>query len=83
MPDGKRLLKKFSNSYFSGGKNYGTGAYMFQKKIVEKYLSQLDKELLEQKYDLFCSIFKNETKIANIRTVKEEQYHEGFIHDVL
>ena len=55
---------------------------MFQKKIVEKYLSQLDKELLEQKYDLFCSIFKNETKIANIRTVKEEQYQEGFIRDV-
>ncbi|MDY4131445.1 MAG: Eco57I restriction-modification methylase domain-containing protein [Treponema sp.] len=82
MPDGKRLLKKFSNSYFSGGKNYGTGAYMFQKNIVEKYLSQLDKELLEQKYDLFCSIFKNETKIANIRAVKEEQYQEGFIRDV-
>lgn len=38
MPDGKRLLKKFSNSYFSGGKNYGTGVYMFQKNIVEKYL---------------------------------------------
>lgn len=55
---------------------------MFQKNIVEKYLSQLDKELLEQKYDLFCSIFKNETKIANIRAVKEEQYQEGFIRDV-
>lgn len=55
---------------------------MFQKKIVEKYLSKLDKELLEQKYDLFCSIFKNEKKIENIRNSKEEQYQEGFIRDV-
>ena len=55
---------------------------MFQKKIVEKYLSKLDKELLEQKYDLFCSIFKNEKKIENIRNSKEEQYQEGFIRDL-
>ena len=55
---------------------------MFQKKIVEKYLSKLDKELLEQKYDLFCSIFKNEKKIENIRHSKEEQYQEGFIRDL-
>ena len=55
---------------------------MFQKKIVEKYLSKLDKELLNQKYDLFCSIFKNEKKIENIRNSKEEQYQEGFIRDL-
>ena len=55
---------------------------MFQKNIVEKYLSKLDKELLEQKYDLFCSIFKNEKKIENIRNSKEEQYQEGFIRDL-
>ena len=55
---------------------------MFQKKIVEKYLSKLDKELLKQKYDLFCSIFKNEKKIENIRNSKEEQYQEGFIRDL-
>ena len=55
---------------------------MFQKKIVEKYLLKLDKELLEQKYDLFCSIFKNEKKIENIRNSKEEQYQEGFIRDL-
>ena len=55
---------------------------MFQKKIVEKYLSKLDKDLLKQKYDLFCSIFKNEKKIENIRNSKEEQYQEGFIRDL-
>ena len=55
---------------------------MFQKKIVDKYLSKLDKELLNQKYELFCSIFKNEKKIENIRNSKEEQYQEGFIRDL-
>ena len=55
---------------------------MFQKKVVEKYLSKLDKDLLKQKYDLFCSIFKNEKKIENIRNSKEEQYQEGFIRDL-
>lgn len=55
---------------------------MFQKSIVEKYLSQLDKELLKQKFDLFCSIFKNEKKLENIRNSKEEQYQEGFIRDL-
>ena len=55
---------------------------MFQKSIIEKYLSKLDENLLHEKYELFCANYKNETKIANIRAVKEEQYQEGFIRDV-
>lgn len=55
---------------------------MFQKTIVEKYLSKADAILLKEKYDLFCSIFKNEKKIENIRNSKEEQYQEGFIRDL-
>ena len=55
---------------------------MFQKSIIEKYLSKLDANLLHEKYELFCANYKNETKIANIRAVKEEQYQEGFIRDV-
>ena len=55
---------------------------MFQKSIIEKYLSKLDTNLLREKYEKYCSNYKNETKIANIRTVKEEQYQEGFIRDV-
>ncbi|MDD6970039.1 MAG: N-6 DNA methylase [Treponema sp.] len=55
---------------------------MFQKSIIEKYLSKLDANLLHEKYEKYCANYKNETKIANIRTVKEEQYQEGFIRDV-
>ena len=55
---------------------------MFQKSIIEKYLSKLDTKLLHEKYELFCANYKNETKIANIRALKEEQYQEGFIRDV-
>ncbi|MGN0728053.1 Eco57I restriction-modification methylase domain-containing protein [Treponema sp.] len=55
---------------------------MFQKSIIEKYLSKIDANLLHEKYELFCANYKNETKIANIRTIKEEQYQEGFIRDV-
>ena len=55
---------------------------MFQKSIIEKYLSKLDANLLHEKYELFCANYKNETKIANIRAVKEEQYQEGFIRDI-
>ena len=55
---------------------------MFQKSIIEKYLSKLDTNLLHEKYEKYCANYKNENKIANIRAVKEEQYQEGFIRDV-
>lgn len=55
---------------------------MFQKSIIEKYLSKLDANLLHEKYEKYCANYKNESKIANIRAVKEEQYQEGFIRDV-
>lgn len=55
---------------------------MFQKKVVEKYLSKIDLNLLREKYSVFCKIYKNEAKIKNIRSMKEEQYQEGFIRDL-
>lgn len=55
---------------------------MFQKRIVEKYLSNISKDLLNEKYALYCSIFANKEKQENIRNSKEEQYQEGFIRDL-
>lgn len=55
---------------------------MFQKKIIEKYLSKIDSQLLEEKYKLYSSIFLKEAKQKNIRESKEEQYQEGFIRDL-
>lgn len=55
---------------------------MFQKRILEKYLSKLDKSILDEKYKIYCSIFKNSEKQKNIRNSKEEQYQEGFLRDL-
>ncbi|MBQ4014758.1 MAG: hypothetical protein II610_05865, partial [Treponema sp.] len=58
------------------------GAIMFQKKIIEKYLSKIDRVLLAEKYTQFISIFADKQKQENIRASKEEQYQEGFIRDL-
>ncbi len=55
---------------------------MFQKKITDKYLSKIDKELLDEKYNQFNQIFGDKQKQDNIRASKEEQYQEGFIRDL-
>ncbi len=55
---------------------------MFQKKIVEHYLSFLDKKILQEKYSQFSKTFLDKTKQANIRSSKEEQYQEGFLRDL-
>ncbi len=55
---------------------------MFQKKIIEKYLSKIESKLLVEKYALYCSIFADKEKQENIRNSKEEQYQEGFIRDL-
>ena len=55
---------------------------MFQKKITDKYLSKIDKVLLDEKYNQFNQIFGDKQKQENIRASKEEQYQEGFIRDL-
>ena len=47
---------------------------MFQKRIIEKYLSKIDSKTLLLKYSKYCSIFANKQKQENIRNSKEEQY---------
>ncbi|MDD7417621.1 MAG: DNA methyltransferase [Treponemataceae bacterium] len=55
---------------------------MFQKKIIDKYLSKIDRLLLADKYSQFETIFSDKQKQENIRASKEEQYQEGFIRDL-
>lgn len=55
---------------------------MFQKKIVDYYLSFLDKNVLKEKYELFSKTFLDKAKQENIRHSKEEQYQEGFLRDL-
>lgn len=55
---------------------------MFQKKIVEKYLAQINPDIIKAAYSRFQQIFDNKTKQENIRNTKEEQYQEGFLRDL-
>lgn len=55
---------------------------MFQKKVLDFYLSHFDKSVFEEKYALYSSIFLNKSKQDNIRNSKEEQYQEGFLRDL-
>lgn len=55
---------------------------MFQKKVVDFYLSQLDNSILLEKYNLYSKIFLDKSKQDNIRKSKEEQYQEGFLRDL-
>lgn len=49
---------------------------MFQKKILEHYLSFLDKDVLQEKYSLFSQTFLDKAKQENIKNSKEEQYRK-------
>jgi hypothetical protein len=55
---------------------------LFQKTVEQKYLKQLDSELISSKYLEFKTYFGNPDIQANIRNSKEEQYQEGFIREL-
>lgn len=49
---------------------------LFQKTVEQKYLKQLDSELINTKYIEFKTYFGNTGIQKNIRNSKEEQYEE-------
>ncbi len=55
---------------------------LFQKTVQQKYLKQLDSELIDAKYQEFKSYFGNADIQENIRNSKEEQYQEGFLREL-
>lgn len=55
---------------------------LFQNTVVKKYSNTLNKSVLDEKWQLFTTIFHNTTKQTNIRNSKEEQYQEGFLRDL-
>jgi type I restriction-modification system DNA methylase subunit len=55
---------------------------LFQNNVVKKYTNSLDKNKLDQKWQLFTTIFHNTTKQDNIRNSKEEQYQAIFLNDL-
>ena len=55
---------------------------LFQKSVLRKYLSDLDKEQLQIKWQEFTAHFQNPAIQENIRNAKEEEYKEGFVRDL-
>jgi type I restriction-modification system DNA methylase subunit len=55
---------------------------LFQKSVEKKYLSELDKALIDKKYAEFQEYFGNAAIQENIRNAKEEQFQEGFLREL-
>ena len=55
---------------------------LFQKTVEQKYLKQLDAELINAKYLEFKAYFWNPNIQENIRNSKEEQYQGEFLIDL-
>ena len=52
---------------------------IFQKSVVEKFLSELEESVIDSAYSRFKEVYSN---IEAIKKLKEEQYQEGFIRDI-
>lgn len=55
---------------------------LFQKSVVQKYLNDLDSDLINNKYAQFQDFFGNTVRQENIRESKEEQFQEGFLREL-
>jgi type I restriction-modification system DNA methylase subunit len=55
---------------------------LFQKSVEKKYLSELDKALIDKKFAEFQEYFGNAAIQENIRNAKEEQFQEGFLREL-
>jgi len=54
---------------------------IFQKSVINKHLNNLDKEQIEKAYLKFRRNY-NPSKIEQIKTLKEEEYQDGFLRDI-
>ncbi|MBI5858436.1 MAG: N-6 DNA methylase [Sphingobacteriales bacterium] len=55
---------------------------LFQQSVVKKYLNDLDKETMQQRWAAFTAHFHNAAIQQNILNNKEEEYQEGFVRDL-
>jgi REP element-mobilizing transposase RayT len=55
---------------------------LFQKSVIQKYLNDLDPELINSKYAQYQSYFGDPVRQENIRNSKEEQFQEGFLREL-
>jgi len=54
---------------------------IFQKSVIKRYLAGVDKEYLENAYNVFQNNYSPE-KIEIIKKLREEEYQDGFFRDI-
>ena len=54
---------------------------IFQKSVINKHLTNLDKEQVEKAYQKFKENY-SPAKIEKIKQLKEEEYQDGFLRDL-
>ena len=54
---------------------------IFQKSVIKKHLKNLDQEKVEKAFQTFRLNY-NPAKIEQIKTLKEEEYQDGFLREI-
>jgi hypothetical protein len=54
---------------------------IFQKSVIQKHLENLDQEKVEKAFQAFRLNY-NPAKIEQIKTLKEEEYQDGFLREI-
>ncbi|MFN2262287.1 MAG: Eco57I restriction-modification methylase domain-containing protein [Psychroflexus sp.] len=54
---------------------------IFQKSVIQKHVNNLDKDKVDKAFDIFRQNY-NQAKIEQIKTLKEEEYQDGFFRDI-
>ncbi|MEE9430487.1 MAG: DNA methyltransferase, partial [Melioribacteraceae bacterium] len=55
---------------------------LFQKSVVNKYLSNQDSLVVTKAYNKFKEFYGDAERIENIKLLKEENYQEGFLREI-
>lgn len=53
---------------------------IFQKSVIKRHLKYLDTEKVNKAFKMFNEVYSLE-KIEKIKTLKEEEYQDGFFRD--
>jgi hypothetical protein len=54
---------------------------IFQKSVIKKHLKNLDQDKVEMAFQIFKQNY-NPAKIEQIKTLKEEEYQDGFLREI-
>ena len=55
---------------------------LFQKSVINKYRKTLNSTEIEKSLLKFQEFYGNQTRLENIRLLKEENYQEGFLREI-